>query len=162
MIARLVNLNEGNKGWTKWSWWEDKRWEDYVACDNSCVKHWGSVWDCEDEPEWCKCEETLGSAEDNKRVTARWLKYMSELYSTVQFHKTNSVSSDNMSTENGLPPGAMQQPVLLGPDIISCPVVSMVSWWLGSHGNVTTVRDLVVRNFRSEDIFSVLSLVQTS
>ena len=59
--------------------------------------------------------------------------------------------------DNDPPPGAMQQPVLLGPDIISSPVVSMVSWWLGAHSDVTTVVNLVVRNFRADDIFSAWS-----
>ena len=62
-----------------------------------------------------------------------------------------------MTTENGRPPGVMQQPVLLGPDIISSPVLSMVSWWIGSHGDLSAVKDLVIRNFRSDDVFSAWS-----
>ena len=30
LLARVVEMNEANKGWSKWSWWEGQRWGDYV------------------------------------------------------------------------------------------------------------------------------------
>ena len=58
-----------------------------------------------------------------------------------------------MSSEDGYPPGSIQQPILLGSNVISSTVLGLVSWWLGSHSNIVTVRELVVRNFKPDDIF---------
>ena len=58
-----------------------------------------------------------------------------------------------MPNDDGYPPGAIQQPVLLGPTVISSTVLGLVAWWLGSHTNLVEVRDLVVRNFKPDDIF---------
>jgi hypothetical protein len=62
-----------------------------------------------------------------------------------------------MSTENGPPPGTIQEPVLLAPNVISSSVLGLVAWWLGSHTNLVTVKDLVVRNFKGDDIFAAWS-----
>ena len=59
-----------------------------------------------------------------------------------------------MITENGSPPGAILGPELIGNKVISSTVLGVVSWWLGAHVNLVTVRDLVVRSFKSDDIFT--------
>ena len=43
--------------------------------------------------------------------------------------------------------------MLVAPNVISSKVLGLVSWWLGSHSNLVTVRDLVVRNCKA-DIFT--------
>ena len=48
---------------------------------------------------------------------------------------------------------SMKEPVILGPKLISSPLLSLISWWIGKHTNVTTVRDLVVRSFKSDDVY---------
>ena len=52
------------------------------------------------------------------------------------------------------PPGALVPPSLVAPRVISSTVLGLVSWWLGSHNNLEAVRDLVVRNFKADDIFT--------
>ena len=59
-----------------------------------------------------------------------------------------------MESENGSLPGAIKEPVVLAPNVISSTVLGLVAWWLGSHSNLVTVRDLVVRNFKGDDIFA--------
>ena len=58
------------------------------------------------------------------------------------------------SENNGPPLGAIQGPTLLAPGVISSSVLGLVAWWIGCHTNLTTVKDLVVRNFKGDDIFS--------
>ena len=59
-----------------------------------------------------------------------------------------------MAGENGPPPGAIQQPTIVAPNVISSTVLGLVSWWLGSQTSPVAVRDLVVRNFKADDIFT--------
>ena len=59
-----------------------------------------------------------------------------------------------MTSENGPLPGAIQQPVLLTEGAISSTVLGVTAWWIGSHTNPVTVRDLIARWFKYEDIFS--------
>ena len=73
LIARVVRLNESNTGWSKWSWWEGQRWENYVSC-GKCVGEWGKPVS-RDDPELCWCEETQ-TLEGSVRVTIWWLKRM--------------------------------------------------------------------------------------
>ena len=56
--------------------------------------------------------------------------------------------------EGGPPPGVIQEPKLVAPNVISSTVLGLVAWWLGSHGNHSEVRDLVIRNFKGDDIFN--------
>ena len=58
-----------------------------------------------------------------------------------------------MESEDGSPPGAILGPVILGPNAVSSTVLGLVAWWLGTHNNLVTVRDLVTRNFKAEEIF---------
>ena len=48
---------------------------------------------------------------------------------------------------------SMKEPVILGPKLISSPLLSLISWWIGKHTNLATVRDLVVRSFKSDDMY---------
>ena len=59
-----------------------------------------------------------------------------------------------LPSDNGPPPGAIQQPTMVTPTVISSTVLDLVSWWLGSKGNQVAVRELVVCHFKSEDIFA--------
>ena len=59
-----------------------------------------------------------------------------------------------MSAQNGPPPGALVKPILVAPKVISSTVLGMVSWWLGSHGDLIPVKDLVVRSFKADDVYS--------
>ena len=42
----------------------------------------------------------------------------------------------------------------MAPNVISSTVLGLVSWWLGSQTSPVAVRDLVVRNFKADDIFT--------
>ena len=70
IIARFVGLNEENKEWTEWSWYEGLEYEGFTAC-SKCVGEWTYVFSLE-EPELYKCEMRieLGAT----RVTAKWMK----------------------------------------------------------------------------------------
>ena len=56
MISKFVKMNEDNKDWTEWSWYEGQSCEDYVGC-GSCVGNWMNTFD-EMEPELCMCGVT--------------------------------------------------------------------------------------------------------
>ena len=59
-----------------------------------------------------------------------------------------------MSSENGPLPGAIKPPVLVTDGTISSTVLGVTAWWIGLHTNPMTVRDLIARWFKSDDIFS--------
>ena len=71
LIARVVELNETNRGWSRWSWWEGQTWGKFMGC-GTCAGNWGQLFDRED-PELCGCNgaQTMGGF---TRVTAWWLK----------------------------------------------------------------------------------------
>ena len=62
-----------------------------------------------------------------------------------------------IEVEDGSPPGAIKEPVMVAPNVISSSVLGLVAWWLGSHSNLVIVRDLVARNFKGNDIFAAWS-----
>ena len=80
MIAKFVNLNETNCGWTRWSWYEGLRYEDYMGC-GTCSGEWTRIMD-ETDPELCQCGGVAPSG--ILRVTARWLKW----YRRTRWEKT--------------------------------------------------------------------------
>ena len=71
MIARFVGLNDTNKGWSEWSYYDGLRCEEYMGC-GTCIGDWTRLLS-EDEPEPCVCEGEVTPG--YRRVTARWLKF---------------------------------------------------------------------------------------
>ena len=59
-----------------------------------------------------------------------------------------------LETHNGPPPGAILEPKLVAPNVISSTVLGLVAWWIGHHTNLAVVKDLVVRNFKGDDVFA--------
>ena len=73
LLARLVELNKTNLGWSKWSWWEGKTCREYISCGN-CVGNRGVQFE-EGNPELCECnEEEILDQGGKIKVTAWWLK----------------------------------------------------------------------------------------
>ena len=70
MIAKVVDMNVNNKGWTRWTWWEGQTCEDYVGC-GKCEGDWMLEFK-PNEPEMCSCGGVVTMG--RYRVTARWLK----------------------------------------------------------------------------------------
>ena len=70
MLARFNGMNEDNKNWTRWSWYEGQTCEEYMGC-GVCIGDWTNTFDVE-KPELCECSGvvTMGYS----RVTARWMK----------------------------------------------------------------------------------------
>ena len=66
-------------------------------------------------------------------------------------------NSDTMLSENGSREGAFLEPKLVGPNVISSSVLGLTAWWLGSNTDLLLVRDLVVRNFKAEEIYCAWS-----
>ena len=71
MIAKFVSLNESNRGWSKWSWYEGLRHDGYEGC-GTCMGEWTEMLSMM-EPERCQCNGAVTMGYE--RVTARWLKF---------------------------------------------------------------------------------------
>ena len=70
MIAKFMGLNETNKGWTAWKYYDGLEYEGYMGC-STCVGKWSNVFNV-DEPELCECDWAVTTC--ITRVTAKWLK----------------------------------------------------------------------------------------
>ena len=70
MIAKFMGLNEDNKEWTAWKYYDGLEYEGYMGC-STCVGKWTNVFSV-DEPELCQCVWAVTTC--ITRVTARWLK----------------------------------------------------------------------------------------
>ena len=71
MIAKFVDMNETNRGWSRWSWYEGLKYEEYIGC-GTCEGEWTRVLKM-DEPELCVCDR--GMTPGYVRVTAKWMRY---------------------------------------------------------------------------------------
>lgn len=72
LIARLVELNKTNQGWSRWSWWEGKTCGEYTAC-GTCVGNWSGLFDST-APEMCRCATEIQGGKT--KVTSWWLRML--------------------------------------------------------------------------------------
>ena len=78
MVAKVEGVNKNMEGWTKTSWWEGEKVENYVACGKCEGKFDIQMWD-EKAPELCTCGMTDSPDPGLVRTSSKFLKTLRRL-----------------------------------------------------------------------------------